>query len=322
VTVHDAAALFLQCLSISLPTFGWLVLGQLLSRAGWLSESLNNRISLLAFRFGLPVMLFSGAALVDYSDLAGATYLGAGVFATLAITLLAWLYSRWRGYASSQRGIFVQAAFRSNLAIIGLALAVAAYGPGATALAALPVALLTVLYNVLAVGVLNATHGTRRRPLGMLADILRNPLIIGIGAGVLLALSPVAVPQWMSPANTALSAFFLPLVLICIGGAMDVSRLYRADALTWESCAWRLLLAPALAMCIAYGMGVRGEHLGVLFLLLATPVAASSHITVVAARGDGVLAANIVVLSTLLSVVTITFGFFLLSLFSLAGQLQ
>jgi predicted permease len=43
---------------------------------------------------------------------------------------------------------------------------------------------------------------------------------------------------------------------------------------------------------------------------------------VVAARGDGTLAANIVVLTTLLSIVTITVGFFLLSVFSLVGQLR
>jgi len=40
----------------------------------------------------------------------------------------------------------------------------------------------------------------------------------------------------------------------------------------------------------------------------------------VAARGDGALAANIIVLTTLLSVVTVTLGFFVLSLLSLAGQ--
>jgi len=61
-------------------------------------------------------------------------------------------------------------------------------------------------------------------------------------------------------------------------------------------------------------------QLGVLFLLVASPVAAASFVMVVAARGDGVLAANIVVLTTLLSIVTVTLGFFLLSMFSLVGQ--
>ena len=37
-------------------------------------------------------------------------------------------------------------------------------------------------------------------------------------------------------------------------------------------------------------MGVRDEPLGVLFLLISSPVAAASFVMVVAARGDGVLA--------------------------------
>ena len=53
-------------------------------------------------------------------------------------------------------------------------------------------------------------------------------------------------------------------------------------------------------MLLALLMGVRDEPLGVLFLLTASPVAAASFVMVVAARGDGVLAANIVVLTTLL----------------------
>ena len=80
------------------------------------------------------------------------------------------------------------------------------------------------------------------------------------------------------------------------------------------------LISPAtLGVSLALLLGVRGEALGVLFLLLATPVAASSHVMVVAARGDGALAASMVVLSTLLSVVTITLGFFLLSLLGLVA---
>jgi predicted permease len=42
---------------------------------------------------------------------------------------------------------------------------------------------------------------------------------------------------------------------------------------------------------------------------------------VVAARGNGVLAANIIVLTTVLSAISLTIGLFLLSLFSVVGEL-
>ena len=113
--------------------------------------------------------------------------------------------------------------------------------------------------------------------------------------------------------------FGLPLILVCIGSSLTLSRLYRAGLISWEASVWRLCSSPLLCVMLALGMGVRGEELGVLFLLIASPVAASSYVMVVAARGNGILAANMVVLMTLLSVFTITVGFFLLSLFSLVG---
>jgi predicted permease len=296
------------------------VLGLVLRRLGVLTETLINRVSLWSFRLGLPVMLFAGAAQVDYCALGAAYYLLAGVFATCLTLALAWLYSGWRGHPRPLQGIFVQAAFRSNLAIIGIALAVAAYGERGPVLAALPVAMLTALYNVLAVWVLNTTLGAGATIAGVLGGIARNPLIIGIAAGVLLAVSGVPTPAFVAPLGAGLSTFFLPLMLLCIGGAMQLSKLRSTGLIAWEATVWRLCVGPLIAVVLALAMGVRGEPLGVLFLLMSAPVAAASFVMVVAARGDGVLAANIVVLTTLLSIITVTLGFFLLSMLSLAGQ--
>ena len=316
----DALSLFQSALQVSVPTFAWVLGGLLLRRVGLLSDALISRVSRLAFNFGLPVMLFAGAAQVDYSTLGSARYLLAGVLATVSTLALAWLYSLWRGHPRALQGIFVQAAFRSNLAIVGVALAVSAYGERGPVLAALPVALMTALYNVLAVWVLNTTLGAGTSPRLLLVGIARNPLIIGIAGGVALSLSGLPVPASLVPLSSGLSQFFLPLMLLCIGGAMKLSDLRSAGTITWEATFWRLCLGPLLAVLLALAMGVRGEQLGVLFLLVSSPVAASSFVMVVAARGDGVLAANIVVLTTLLSVVTVTAGFFLLSLFSLVGH--
>ena len=317
----DSLALFYTTLAISAPTFGWVLLGLVLRRLGLLREAVINRVSRLAFNIGLPAMLFASAAQVDYSSLRSARYLLAGVLATLLTLALAWCYSRWRGHPRARQGIFVQAAFRSNLAIIGIALAVAAYGERGPVLAALPVALLTVLYNVLAVWVLNTTLGAGASVVALVTGVVRNPLIIGITAGLALAISGLPVPAVLAPVGAGLSALFLPLMLLCIGGAMQLSKLRSTGAIAWEATVWRLCVGPLLAVVLAFLLGERDEPLGVLFLLLASPVAAASFVMVVAARGDGVLAANIVVLTTLLSMVTVTAGFFLLSLFSLVGQL-
>lgn len=320
MTGTESLALLYSALAVSVPTFAWVVLGLLLRRAGLVSATLIGTVSRLAFNYGLPLMLFTSAAQVDYSALGSARYLLAGALGTLLTLALAWLYSLWRHHPRAHRGIFVQAAFRSNLAIVGLGLAVSAYGERGPLLAALPVALLTALYNVLAVWVLNSTLGSGTSLRVLLLGIARNPLIIGIAAGVALAVSGLPVPAVVAPAGSLLSAFFLPLMLVCIGGSMQLSNLRGSGSLAWEATFWRLCVGPLLTVLLALAMGVRDEPLGVLFLLLSSPVAAASFVMVVAARGDGVLAANIVVLTTVLSMATVTAGFFLLSVFGLVGQ--
>lgn len=313
--------LFLKAFTVSVPPFGWVLLGILLRRLKVLSEALITHISRFAFNLGLPIMLFAGAAQADYSNLLDSSFLLAGIVATLATVLLSWGYSSWRSHPRTLRGIFVQAAFRSNLALLGVALAVSAYGELGSVLVALPVAIMTVLYNILAVWVLNATLGTGTTAWSMVSGILRNPLIIGITCGVVLSVSSLPVPATIKPLGSVMAMFFLPVTLLCIGGSMDFSTLKVAGAIAWEATAWRLCLAPALGTALAVAMGVHGEQLGVLFLLLASPVAAASFVMVVEGKGDKILAANIVVLTTLLSVFTVTVGFFVLSIFGLVGEL-
>jgi predicted permease len=316
----DLAQLALTALSVSIPTFGWVVLGMLLRRVGLLRQRHIDAVSRFAFNAALPLLLFISAAGVDFSALGGATYLLAGVVATLLTLACSWVYGRWRGFPRPTLGIFVQATFRSNLAIVGFALCHAAYGEVGLSLAALPVALLTALYNVLAVWVLQVTHGGSRSVLGLLRGMAVNPLLLGIGAGVLVALAGWPLPTFMPLVGQGLSQFFLPLMLVCIGGALRISVLRTAGSVTWEATCWRLLVGPLLAVLVAVILGIEPMQLGVVFLLLSAPVAAASFVMVVAARGDGTLAANIVVLTTLMSIITVTLGFAVLILAGLAAS--
>ncbi len=315
----DLPLLIFTALSVSVPTFGWVVLGMLLRRVGLLQQRHIDTVSRFAFNAALPLLLFISAAGADFATLGSATYLFAGAIATVLTLGGAWIYGRWRGFPRPTLGIFVQASFRSNLTVLGFALCHAAYGEAGLTLAALPVALLTALYNVLAVWILQVTHGGSRSILGLLRGMAVNPLLLGIGAGVVVALADWPLPSFTPLISQGLSQFFIPLLLVCIGGALRVSVLRRAGSVTWEATAWRLLVGPLLGVLVAVSLGVEGMPLGVLFLLLSAPVAAASFVMVVAARGDGTLAANMIVLTTLMSIVTVTLGFALLIVAGLAA---
>ncbi|MFK8043530.1 AEC family transporter [Congregibacter sp.] len=311
--------IFVTAITVSGPTFCWVLAGIFARRIGWLSESMVNTVSRFGFNWALPFLLFSSAAQLDLRDSGSITILLAGTLATLVTMILSWGYASWRGFARASVGIFVQGAYRSNLAIVGVALCSAAFGESGLLLAALPIAVLTMLYNLMAVWILNATLGDHQSLSRLALGMVKNPLIIGIAFGMLVAALQLPLPAPAVILADGISSFFLPLALLCIGGAMKLDQLRRGAALTWEATAWRLCAGPALAVSFGLLLGLRGEVLGVLFLLLASPTAAASFVMVVAAGGNGSLAANIIVLTTLFSAVTVTVGFFLLSL---AGLLQ
>jgi predicted permease len=296
------------------------MLGVIARRLDILTETVINVVSRIAFQYALPVLLFASAGSVDYYALGDTSYVLAGIIATLLVFGGAWIYGHWRNIPRLQLGVFVQATFRSNLAIVGVALCISAYGDRGVSLAALPIAVMTALYNILAVVVLNSTLGGSRTISGLLLGMLRNPLLVGIGLGVMAALIQWPIPESVQTAAWGISTYYMPLALLCIGGSMNLDSLRSSAALTWEAMVWRLCLSPALGVVIALLLGVKGAPLGVLFLLLASPVASASFVMVVAARGDDRFAANVIVLTTLFSIVTVTAGFFVLSVLELVGD--
>jgi hypothetical protein len=307
--------LYLSLASI-FPVFGWILLGAFGIRSMPRLQGLYHLGERFVFYVGIPGILFVNASRIEPSKALTAPYSIAGIIATLATLLLCWAYARWRGYDKGHSGIIAQAGYRANLGIIGLALCASTFGAEGLALAALPVAIWTLLFNVLAVIVLNAAYGGRFAPLPLFINLIKNPLIIGIGLGFILALSERGMPSGFYTIGSYFTAVVIPLSLIFLGGAIDLKPSRQSRQALVLATLLRLIIAPALALSICLLMGLRGIELGINFLLLSGPVAAASHIMVAAKGGDAKLAANIVVLSTILAPFTITTGLFLLRYFA------
>ena len=75
---------------------------------------------------------------------------------------------------------------------------------------------------------------------------------------------------------------------------------------------FKLLILPAVMMAIGYAFGLRELELFLLVAVYGTPVAAASYPMAQNMGGDGELAGQLVVISTVVSVVTLFFWIFLL----------
>jgi len=77
-----------------------------------------------------------------------------------------------------------------------------------------------------------------------------------------------------------------------------------------------LIVVPLVFVPLAkYYLDVTSVELGVLFIFFAVPTAAVSYILAEVSGRDSVLASNIVVVTTFLSLFTISLGLYLLQIF-------
>ena len=288
----------IRTLEITSPVVLLVLLGVWLRRSGAIDASFISMASRLVFSVSLPVLMFMAivnaendgkghSALIMFS--LGA---GAGAFAVAAVA------ARVFAIPVVSRGAFVQASFRSNLGIVGLALCLNAYPLEGAVLGAIVLAVVTPLYNLLSVWVLASTSGNVRWR-DQLVEVLKNPLIIAIVAAAVVRWTGYQPGPVIQKTGTALGAMTLPLALIGIGGSLSASAVRASRRGTLLAVMLKLVILPVLIVAAAIGMGFRGAELMVLALMFSSPTAAAAFVMAVSMKADGQLTANVIALSTL-----------------------
>ena len=306
---------FMFSVGAILPVFGVMVLGFLLRRRGFLTQGFCQTGNRLVFNLCLPAMLLRQIASMGGVRAADGGFLLYAFAATLAGVLAVWLPAHFFMKDKTQVGAFAQGAFRGNTALLGAALLQSICGSQAYApliiLAAVPV------YNVLSVVVLSLEAGgggtlDRTRVLGALKQVARNPILLGILAGMPFALTGRSIPLPADKVLSMLAGLASPLSLLVIGAGFRWQAALEKRRTTLLAALVKLVLLPAAALPPAAALGFRGEALVALLVMSGTPSAVSSYIMAENMGNDGVLANGIVAVTTLLSAVTLTGWIFLL----------
>ena len=301
-----------QTISVTAPVFSMLFLGVLLKRLGLIDGAFINTASALVFRGTLPTLLFLGIVKADLSTALQPALLLYFVIATLGCFLLAWGWAIVR-CPEADRGIYTQGAFRGNNGIIGLALATSMYGDYGLSVGAVLGGVVILSYNTLSAIVLAIYSPQAKTDVWSLSkSILSNPLIIGVLAAIPFALWQIALPEWLLTSGEYFAQMSLPLALICIGGTLTLESLRQSSGMAISSSVMKVFWLPLVATLGAWLWGFRGADLAILFLYFASPTAAASFVMAKAVGGNHQLAAAIIVLTTLATVVTTNLGLFVL----------
>lgn len=288
-----------------LPVFGLIALGALLARVRLLPAEGWAAIERLNYWVLFPALLFESVVTADASGgetgrLALAVLLGNLVIAMAM--LLARPLLRVSGASFSS---LFQCAVRWN-SYVALGIAASLFGDTGVAFAAIVVAVLVPVNNLMSVYVISRFAGSAPAPLGQtLRSVALNPLILSTVSGGVLLVAGLRPPGPLLEGLELLGQATIAIGLLCVGAAMDLGRLKGAGATVVGAAVVRLGIAPAAAWAGCLALGVSGVPMSVAVICLATPLATSAYILARQLGGDAVLAANLVTATTLISLVTL-----------------
>ena len=288
------------------PVFLLIILGYGLRRGGFPGDGFWPPLERLIFFVLFPALLIDSLATaelgaLDVGPLAAALIVAGLAVSVLTIALRPVLKVDGPAFASIFMG-----ATRFNT-YVGIAAAGALYGAAGLTVAALAIAVLVPLVNVLSVLVLVAVapqiDGGRRWSRA-LWETVRNPLILGSAAGIALNVLGLGLPPGIDDVVHALGAAALPMGLLAVGAGLDLGSIRgAAGALTWATVL-KLGVMPAamIAACAAFGVDGLAAKIAILFAAL--PGASTAYIIARQMGGDAPLMANIITVTTVAAAAT------------------
>jgi len=307
---------FLFSVNVTIPIFLVMVVGYFLRRIGILNDNFVNVSNKFNFTVTLPVLLYKDLASVDIMEVFDLKYVLFCAVATSVGFWGSWAIAKLTLKDQSLRGAFTQASFRSSAAVMGLAFIQNIYGE--SAMGSLMIIGAVPLYNIYSVIVLTfeGDHPEGERDTGKIKqsciNIVKNPIIIAIVIGVVVALLGNPLPTLVNSTVENIAKMATPLALIGLGAGFEGRKALKKIKPTLGASFIKLIAQAAIFIPIAAYLGFTGEKMVALAVMLAGPATPSCYIMAKNMHNDGVLTASIVVATTLLSSVTLTMWIFIL----------
>ena len=303
-------------LNATLPIFIMMMLGYFLRRIGLVTQEFADAANTFVFKICLPLVLFDDLYQMDIAAAWDGGFVAFCAAATLGSIALCWLVSCAFG-KQPWRGEFIQASYRSGAAFLGIAFLLSIYGEAGAAplmvIGAVPI------YNVSAVVILELMRpGKVDRGVSpelirsTIRGIVTNPIILGIVAGVAWSLLRIPMPQVLGTAVADVGGIATPLGLIALGASFSFRRAFAVGTPSIVASAIKLVGLELVFLPMALAAGYTGQKLVAVMMMLGLPSTVSGYVMARNMGYEGAVNSSVVMLTTLLSSVTITFWLWLL----------
>lgn len=294
---------------LCVPIFGTIALGWAATRAQLTSQAALEVLGAFSFRFALPALVMRLIASEPLGQIfnpvffAGYLASGALVFAvTFGIARLA------QQLSPSAAGARATTATVSNLGFVGPPIMLAFFGQrGGGPLAMAIVVEVMILLSVGAIIMAGTERHRVKAHALVLHNAIRNPVIIAIGTGAIMAAVGVTLPSPLDRFLAFVGAASAPTALFAVGGSIAMQPMNRSTGCAAAGISLvKLAVYPTIAWCVlALVLRLDPFWSGAGAVMASLPSAGSNYVLAQnnAADADRVSAA--IVLSTVISLVTV-----------------
>ena len=299
-------------LNATLPIFFTMLLGSFFKRVGLIDEAFSAKMNKFAFAVALPALLFQDISAVDIRESWNGGFVLFCFIATFlsitGVTVLSFFVVK-----REERGEFVQGAYRSSAAILGIAFIQNIYGTSGMA----PLMIIGTVPLYIAVIVLSLLKpGQRKMDKALLQKTLKgivtNPIILGIAAGFGWAILKIPQPEILQKTVKNMAVLATPLGLMAMGASFEGKKALGKLKPTLIASALKLVVLAAIFLPIAVWLGYRESELVAILVMLGSATTVSSFVMARNMGHEGVLTSSIVMVTTLCSAFTLTGWLFLL----------
>jgi predicted permease len=304
---------FIFTINAVLPVFIMISLGYFFKRINLINENFISTANKFVYMAAITAYLFRSTAMTNFHEIMDLKFIFFIVAATLFCFLASWITAEFIFKNKTAVGTFVQGSFRGNFAFIGIPMAVSILGESGAVKASLVVMFVIPVYNILSVFILSI-RSSKKKKLKLeriLLDVLKNPLIISIMAGIVFSLLNIRIPYLLDKPLASLGSISTPLALIVIGGSFSFRTAGKKFKPAILAAVLKTAVLPSIVIFFALLSGFKGGDLIIIFVMAAAPTAISSYVLSVIMDGDSDLAASIVIFSTIITAFTNTLGIYL-----------
>jgi malonate transporter len=303
----DRGASMLAIFESILPIFLLIVLGNVLRRLPVMDAAGWRGLDQLSYWVLYPVLLFTTVAGADFSSLSldamFAALLGA-IFIVGALVLATWPLWRAAGAATpAEFSSIFQTALRWN-GFVALAVAQKLYPPEASAVVALAMAVIIIPINVMTVSVVSRFGNGDARWSNVFRAMARNPLILGVAAGLLARLLQDGIYGPVERSLDLVGQAAIGMGLIAIGAGLRIGDMASLRVAFWFPVVVKLAIMPALMCGLGMLVGVNGDALVYLVLCGSVPTALNGYMLARQLGGDAEFYAAVTTVQTVLAIVT------------------